>query len=637
VTSLVAILLALFGAFALYIAAQSAKGESSPAAYIDASQNLPGWAYIFAGSGALLASVGPYDYLRLLSVYGFQANQLVLSLTLVALITALFQKRLWLAARITGSRSLGEVLGAHYQSTSIRIYLLGVLFLFAVPFAATLLGSAGELLARASDGAISRVAATSVVAAFLFLASALGGWRAMVYIIAALSTVTLALLVFSASFASLVFDGLSVFHKGFSVREGILGNVLPGVIQFSSGIGREVPAGGLWTTTAVLSFALAAVGAALSPSFGFLGLTMKSRSGFAFSQVWIISGLAAGALLLFGPIVAGEVGPAYDFAALATRFAAYDQLVGACVIAMLMAMLLIAVAFFTTSGASIATIELLQRYVVLGLTPRGERFTVRITLAVIYAAVLVLAAFLPAGTVVLSTLALPLAAQLFPAYLGLCWLPWMSRSAVLVGLILGSLFVVFTEPPGLIFFNGLFVELPWGRWPLTIHSAAWGLVINVAASLLVAIFTRQDAEREHRNALHAVFRRDHRTNFGGRAARSAKWSLTLLWVFLALGPGAILGNTFFAQPAFTEANLSLGVPSLWVWQASFWIIGVMLVWWLAYRSGLSTVEGAFRVRELQDLHGATASARRQPRWIALLVTRLAARQNDTTSRTQRLR
>jgi solute:Na+ symporter, SSS family len=636
VTSFLAILLALFGAFALYIAAQSAKSENSPAAYVDAGQNLPSWAYIFAGSGALLASVGPYDYLRLLSVYGFQANQLVLSLTLVALVTALFQKRLWLAARITGSRSLGEVFGAHYQSTSIRIYLLVVVFLFAVPFAATLLGCAGELLARASEGAISRVAATAVIAAILFLASALGGWRATVYIIAALSTVTLALLVFSASFASLVFDGLSVFHKGFSVREGLLGNVLPGVIQFSSGIGREVPAGGLWTTTAVLSFALAAVGAALSPSFGFLGLTMKSRSGFAFSLVWIVSGLAAGALLLLGPIVAGEVGPAYDFAALATRFAAYDQLVGACVIAMLMAMLLIAVAFFTASGASIATIELLQRYIVPGLAPRGERMTARITLAVIYAAALVLAAFLPAGTAVLSTLALPLAAQLFPAYLGLCWIPWMSRSAVLVGLILGSLFVVFTEPPGLIFFNGLFVELPWGRWPLTIHSAAWGLVINVAASLIVAIFTRQDAERERRDALHAVFRRDHRANFGGRAARNAKWSLTLLWVFLALGPGAILGNTFFTQPAFTEANLSLGVPSLWVWQASFWIIGVMLVWWLAYRSGLSTVEGAVRVRELQNLHG-TASARRQPRWISLLVTRLAARQNDTISRTQRLR
>jgi SSS family solute:Na+ symporter len=636
VTSLLAVMLAVFAAFTLYIAAQSAKSGDSPAAFVDAGQNLPGWTYIFAGSGALLASVGPYDYLRLLSVYGFQANQLALSLILVALVMALFQKRLWLAARMTGSRSLGEVLGAHYQSTSIRIYVLVVLLLFAVPFAATLLGSAGELLAQASGGALSRAAAISALAAFLFLASALGGWRATIYIIAVLSTVILALLIFSASFAGLVFDGLSVFHKGFSVREGILGSVLPGVIQFSSGIGREVPAGGLWTTTAVLSFALAAAGAALSPSFAFLGLTMKSRAGFAFSQVWIVSGLAAGALLLLGPIVAGEMNAADNFTPLVARFAAYDQLVAACVTVMLLVMLLVAVAFFAASGASVATIELLDRYVVPDLTPRGERLAARVSLAIIYAAIVLLAAFLPALATVLSTLALPLSAQLFAAYLGLCWLRWMSRSAVLVGLAFGILFVVFTEPPGLIVFDGLFVQLPWGRWPLTIHSAAWGLAINVGASLLVAIFTRQDAEREHRNVLHGSFQRDHRIAFGGRAARSAKWSLTLLWVFLALGPGAILGNSFFAHPVFTEADIALGVPSLWVWQAFFWIIGVLLVWWLAYRSRLSTVEGAFRPHELRHLRQVPGT-RRQLRWIALLVTRLTARQNRTTQPARRLR
>lgn len=635
-TSLLAVMLAVFAAFTLYIAAQSAKSGDSPAAFVDAGQNLPGWTYIFAGSGALLASVGPYDYLRLLSVYGFQANQLALSLILVALVMALFQKRLWLAARMTGSRSLGEVLGAHYQSTSIRIYVLVVLLLFAVPFAATLLGSAGELLAQASGGALSRAAAISALAAFLFLASALGGWRATIYIIAVLSTVILALLIFSASFAGLVFDGLSVFHKGFSVREGILGSVLPGVIQFSSGIGREVPAGGLWTTTAVLSFALAAAGAALSPSFAFLGLTMKSRAGFAFSQVWIVSGLAAGALLLLGPIVAGEMNAADNFTLLVARFAAYDQLVAACVTVMLLVMLLVAVAFFAASGASVATIELLDRYVVPDLTPRGERLAARVSLAIIYAAIVLLAAFLPALATVLSTLALPLSAQLFAAYLGLCWLRWMSRSAVLVGLAFGILFVVFTEPPGLIVFDGLFVQLPWGRWPLTIHSAAWGLAINVGASLLVAIFTRQDAEREHRNVLHGSFQRDHRIAFGGRAARSAKWSLTLLWVFLALGPGAILGNSFFAHPVFTEADIALGVPSLWVWQAFFWIIGVLLVWWLAYRSRLSTVEGAFRPHELRHLRQVPRT-RRQLRWIALLVTRLTARQNRTTQPARRLR
>jgi Na+/proline symporter len=628
--------LGLFAAFAIYIAAQSARAAGSAADYVDAGRSLPAWTYIFAGSGVLLASIGPYDYLRFLSAYGFQANQLALSLVLAALTAALFQKRLWLAAKITGTRSPGDVFGAHYQSPSIRIYFLAVLFLFAVPFAATLLGSAGEVVAQASGGSISRVAAIAALAAFLFLASALGGWRATVYILAVLSMVTIVLMIFAAGFAGIVFDGLAVFHKGFAVADGILGSALPGVIQFSSGIGRQLPAGGLWTTTAVLSFAVAAAGAALSPSFSFLGLTAKIRSGLAFSQVWITSGIAVGALLLLGPVIAGEMSSADNFAALAARFAAHDQLAAVCLTVMLLAMLLVAVAFFAASGANIATIELVSRYVLPGLAPGGERLSARITLAIIYAAAVALAGFFPAATAVLATLALPLAAQLFPAYLGLCWLPWMSRSAVLVGLILGTLFVVFTEPPGLIFFNGAFAELPWGRWPLTIHSAVWGLAVNIAASLLVAIFTRQDAERRHRDALHAIFQRDHRMDFGGRAARTAKWSLTLLWVFLALGPGAILGNTFFGHPVFAGGDVSLGVPSLWVWQACFWIIGVMLVWWLAYQSRLSIIEAdAFRAGELRETRPTLGS--RQPRWIALLVARLAARQNRTERRADRLR
>ena len=84
---------------------------------------------------------------------------------------------------------------------------------------------------------------------------------------------------------------------------------------------------------------------------------------------------------------------------------------------MLVAMLLTAVAFFTASGASIVTIELLQRYILPGLSPRGEQLGARIALATIYAAAVFLAAFLPAVAAVASTLALPLSAQLFPAIL----------------------------------------------------------------------------------------------------------------------------------------------------------------------------------------------------------------------------
>lgn len=83
---------------------------------------------------------------------------------------------------------------------------------------------------------------------------------------------------------------------------------------------------------------------------------------------------------------------------------------------------------------------------------------------------------------------------------------------------------------------------------ITVHSVAWGLAFNLAACLLVALFTRAGEEREAGDALHGVFRRDHAVQFGGPAARSAKWSLALFWAFFALGPGTILGNDFFSRP-----------------------------------------------------------------------------------------
>jgi hypothetical protein len=215
-----------------------------------------------------------------------------------------------------------------------------------------------------------------------------------------------------------------------------------------------------------------------------------------------------------------------------------------------------------------------------------------------------------------------MAVQLLPALLGLCFVRWISRSAVLTGLILATLMVLFTEAFGLILVEGLFLDLPWGRWPLTVHSAAWGLGLNVAAVLLVSIFTKSGAERRHRDRLHDEFAARWAVDFGGKAARGAKWSLTLIWAFFAMGPGAILGNTFFSQPIFTEGQAALGLPSLWVWQIFFWLIGVPLVWWLAYRSklGVTSEEGLRRI----DLGGA-ADPTHAPDWIAAVLARMTGR------------
>jgi solute:Na+ symporter, SSS family len=631
-TTLVLAMLGLLVAYAVHLAVLCSRKGSSPEDHLDAGRRLPGWAYAFAATGVTLSAFEPFDHFRLLAAYGYQYNETVLGLILVALCATVFQKRIWLASRIVGRRTLGDLLGAYYGSPAIRLYLLFLLFLFSVPFAGHFLGQAGDLLQTASRGAIPRLLAVGGLAVFLFIFSAIGGWRAVVFVVAGLSVLTVLLMMLLAGVSATAFPVVAAIHGGIPAAKGMLMDAIPGVVQFTRGIGKEVPAGGIWTTTAGLSFALAAAGMVMSPGFGFLGITTRSGRSFAASQVWMTAGIAAGAFLLLGPVFGAAMAEAASaagtggFAAFIDRLGAFDLFAAACFVVMIAASLILAVSFLAASGASILTLEFLSPYLIPGLGGGGRRLAARVALAGIYAAAALLAGFAPAGTAAASSVTLSLAAQLLPALLGLCWLPWISRSAVLSGLIAGIILVVFTEPPGLILFEGLFVPLPWGRWPLTIHSAAWGLFFNLAACLIVTLFTKSGEERAQRDMLHTVFRRDHRLDLGGRAARGAKWSLPLLWTFLTLGPGAILGNSFFSRPMFAPGQVSLGLPSLWVWQLVLWVPGLLIVWWLAYFSRMAVIDREVaREGELRP-PAPTLGRPGAPPWLELLVTRLSGRQ-----------
>lgn len=638
-TALLMAALAFQAAFAVYIAVLCRHVAGGPEDFLDAGRQLPSWAYIFGATGVVVAALGLYDHLLLTATYGLQYSHVAVGLIVVALSSVLVQKRLWLAARVTGSRTVGDLMGDYFDSITIRLYLLSILFLFSVPVAAYLLTEIGRLVATASDGALPANLIIWATAFFLFLYSAIGGWRAVIYVVAAQSLLLLTLLAFTGAFAGTAFESLAFATRGIGVAEGILGDQIPGVIQFTAGIGKASPQGGIWTTITILSFSLSMIGVVLSPGFGLLGITTSTRKAFAFNQVWMTGGLLAGLLLTVAPIIAaemvsapvpGSMHGAADFAGIISRLASLDQLAAVGFLLLVLSAAQIGVAFFAASGANIVTIELVKRFALPDLTGRGQKLGARVALAVIYLAAAMAASFMPLGASIFSSLALSLSVQLLPAFLGLCWLPWISRSAVLSGLILGSIAVLFTEPLGLILFEGLFVDLPWGRWPLTIHSAAWGLALNLGACLLVSIFTYGGDERDHRRRLHDALSGNHRIGLGGPAARGAKWSLTLIWAFLALGPGAILGNTFFSQPIFAGGNVALGIPSLLVWQMFFWSLGVLIIWWLAYQSRMSGIESKPRrtltLKPARDRLQQSAT----PPWIARLLDRLAERSARTT-------
>ena len=68
----------------------------------------------------------------------------------------------------------------------------------------------------------------------------------------------------------------------------------------------------------------------------------------------------------------------------------------------------------------------------------------------------------------------------------------------------------------------------------------------------------------------------------------------------------------------------LGIPSLWVWQLLFWLVGVPLVWWLAYRSGLGLTTDV-GIRTLRLPATVQAQERQAPDWIAASLARVTER------------
>ena len=616
----------LIAVYGVYLATLTARSAATERAFIDADGCLPGWAAVFAGAGVIAAGIGVPEYLTLLRRFGLQFSHVSVGLVIVALAAVLIQKRLWIAARVASLGSPGDALGRYYQSVTLRLAVMILSLLFGLPFAATALGQMGAILAGATDGVVGTAAAIWVLGFFMFLSAVIGGWRGTVLNVAMLSVLVAVLVGLVAGFSEALLPTGGFFSRGIPVADGILPDRIPGVVQYSAGIGKDVAQGGIWTTVAIASATLSLAGVALAPGFLYLGMSTREGKAFAFGPVWMVAGVLAGILLIGGPLLAARLGDAADaFEPLADALLSKDILAACALYVLLLAAGQIAVSFFVNSSTLLLTRELLLPYIVPGLDQRRGRLTARIALAVAYLLLAALAAYAPVWAMIFGTLALPLSVQLLPAFLGLAFVPWISRSAVLTGLVIGGLLVLFTEPPGLLLFEGLFVDLPWGRWPLTVHSAAWGLAFNAAAVLLVSIFTRKGTERDHRDRLHAEFAARWRCDFGGRAARGAKWSLTLIWAFLAIGPGAILGNSFFSQPVFTEGDAALGVPSLWVWQILFWLIGIPLVWWLAYSSRLGITSTDLLRPITLDEEKTLLERERAPNWIARGVARLTER------------
>ena len=176
--------------------------------------------------------------------------------------------------------------------------------------------------------------------------------------------------------------------------------------------------------------------------------------------------------------------------------------------------------------------------------------------------------------VIFSGISISIAFQFLIVLLGLVWFPWITRGAAISGIIIGIIIVILTETIGQQISGN---RLPWGRWPLTIHSGVWGLIFNVFICFSVSAFSvlaKIDTDREHRQKFHD-FLNDHMGLHPSRTKlRSFAYVIALIWLFFGAGPGQVLGNNFFGDPGGGYEAWILKIPSIWGYQLIWWFFGI---------------------------------------------------------------
>ncbi len=401
---------------------------------------------------------------------------------------------------------------------------------------------------------------------------------------------------------------------------------IPGVIQFVDAGAKAQ--GGAWTGIMVLTYMFALMGIQSAPAFTMWAFSNKSPQPFAPQQVWAssfgiglilfsftaIQGMGAhllgadtalnaahpevvnnvmGAGLGGGDLMAAQGKQGMLVPQLINLMAdAAPWLVGLLSVCALAAMQSTGAAYMSTAGGML-TRDLLKHYLMPSASHTQQKLAGRIGVVVIVLAALAVATTSSDALVLLGGLAVAYGFQMWPSLIAICWWPWLTRAGVTLGLIAGLIGVTVTESIGQTWFG---IEA-WGRWPLTIHSAGWGILLNLGVAILVSFVTQNKEDHDHKMTFHSFLREHAGLPESKRHLIPRAWALTLVWFLFAIGPGAVIGNWIFGSPN-DASTWMFGIPSIWAWQILWWIIGVFMMWFLAYKMEMSTVPS----REVEALH-----------------------------------
>ncbi|MFK5970937.1 MAG: sodium:solute symporter [Candidatus Marithrix sp.] len=621
----------LYWSYCIFWGIKGAMSAKTASDYFIAGRSISLWVFILAATATSFSGWTFMGHPGLLYRDGFQYAYASFYAITIPFTGVIFLKRQWMLGKRFGFITPGEMLATYFKSDAVRILVVLVALVFSVPYLGLQLRASGFLFNVLTDNMLDVTVGMWMLSAVVIIYVASGGLRAVAYV-DTLQAILLALGIVAIGIISVYYvggwsnlnDSIAALSQMDTIRtpEGYSHYIaIPGVIQFVSNGPSAI--GGAWTGIMVLTYMFALMGIQSAPAFSMWAFANSSPKPFAPQQVWASSFVIGFILFVFTAMQ----GLGAHFLGADLKFlAAYPDLVnnvmgaglggidlmdstgkqgmlvpqlihlisdsapwlvGILSVCALAAMQSTGAAYMSTAGGML-TRDILKRYIMPQATHSQQKFFGRVGVVLIVLAALAVATTAKDALVLLGGLAVAYGFQMWPALIAVCWWPFLTRQGIVVGLIAGLIAVTMTESIGAQVFTLISIDPLWGRWPLTIHSAGWGILFNLSLAIIVSALTQNREDFEHRLTFHTFLREHASLPDSKRGLIPIAWIITLVWFFFGIGPGAVIGNWIFGNPN-DVSTWFLGMPSIWAWQILWWVIGVFMMWFLAYKMELSTV------------------------------------------------
>jgi Na+/proline symporter len=615
----------LYWAYCIFWGLKSMRMAKTASDYFIAGRRIGLWVFVLAATATSFSGWTFMGHPGLVYRDGFQYAYASFYTITIPFTGVIFLKRQWMIGKRFGYVTPGEMLSDYFQGDAIRVLTVLVALVFSIPYLGVQLGASGFLFSVLTDGLVPEAFGAWILSVVVLVYVATGGLRAVAYVDTA-QCILLALGIIIVGIIALdAVGGWAALNEAMAAlgKQPTLGKwkatpdgynaylAVPGVIQFTAGLGKETPVGGVWTGIMILTYMFALMGIQSAPAFTMWSFSNTNPSGFAPQQVWA-SSFAIGAILFFFTAFQGMAGhflganPDVTKAGLTVGNVISDAvnknpdslvpyyfnlmagtapwLIGLLAVCALAAMQSTGAAYMSTAGG-ILTRDLYKRYLNPTASHTTQKLFGRLGVAFIVISALLVATYSKDALVLLGGLAVAFGFQMWVPLAAVTYIPWITRAGATWGLAAGLIGVAMTDSIGQTLFGGL----PFGRWPWTIHSAGWGIFFNIAVCVVVSMMTQDEQQRAHRMKFHAFLREHSQLSPAKKSMIPVAWIVTLAWFFFGIGPGAVIGNDIFGAPDAGRDGWTFGIPSIWAWQILFWLLGVAMMWFLAYYMEMSTV------------------------------------------------